>query len=97
MKRIAREGIYLEVCLSSNLQTGAITSLKDHPLPRFLEAGIRVALCTDNPTVSSTTLSREYELAMETFGFSEDDMRRIANMSCRGTFLASGCPEVGLE
>ncbi len=97
MKRIAREGIYLEVCLSSNLQTGAVVSLKDHPLPKFLDAGIKVALCTDNPTVSSTTLSREYELAMETFGFSEDDMRRIATMSCRGTFLGAGCPEVGLE
>jgi hypothetical protein len=32
---------------------------------------------------------------METFGFSEDDMRAIARMSCRGTFLASGCPEAG--
>lgn len=97
MKRIARDGIYLEVCLSSNLQTGAVAALKDHPLPKFLDAGIKVALCTDNPTVSSTTLSREYELAMETFGFSEDDVRRLANMSCRGTFLGAGCPEVGLE
>jgi len=95
MRRLARDGIWLEVCLSSNLQTGAVASLKEHPLPRFLDAGIKVALCTDNPTVSSTTLSREYELAMETFGFSEDDMRRLAAMSCRGTFLAAGCPEMG--
>jgi adenosine deaminase len=70
-----------------------VASLKEHPLPRFLDAGIKVALCTDNPTVSSTSLSREYELAMETFGFSEDDMRRLARMSCEGTFLAAGCPE----
>jgi len=88
IKRLAADGIYLEVCLSSNLQTGAIDKLEDHPLPRFLEAGVKVALCTDNPTVSSTSLSREYELAMTTFGFSENDMKSIAEMSRGGTFLA---------
>ena len=91
VKRLARDGIYLEVCLSSNLQTGAVTDLRDHPLPRFLEAGVQVALCTDNPTVSNTTLTREYELAMDTFGFSENDVIELARMSCRGTFLAAGC------
>ncbi len=91
IKRLAADGVYVEVCLSSNLQTGAVGSLKDHPLPRFLDAGVKVALCTDNPTVSSTNLSREYELAMEAFGFSEDDVRRLARMSCQGTFLAAGC------
>ena len=83
--------------LLAAIGTGAVASLKEHPLPRFLEAGIKVALCTDNPTVSSTSLSREYELAMETFGFSEDDMRAIASMSCRGTFLGAGCPEAGTD
>jgi len=91
IKRLARDGIYLEVCLSSNLQTGAVTDLKDHPLPRFLDAGVKVALCTDNPTVSSTSLSREYELAMDHFGLSENDVVELARMSCQGTFLAAGC------
>ena len=87
IKRLAADGIYLEVCLSSNLQTGAVARLSDHPLPKFLEAGVKVALCTDNPTVSNTTLSREYELAMETFAMSESDIRALAEMSCLGTFL----------
>ncbi len=90
MKRLARDGVYVEVCLSSNLQTGAVAQLRDHPLPRFLDAGIKVALCTDNPTVSATTLSGEYELAMEAFGYTEADVRRLADMSRRGTFLAAG-------
>lgn len=91
MKRLAKDGVYLEVCLSSNAQTGAVADLKDHPLPKFLDAGINVALCTDNPTVSSTTLSREYELAMDLFGLTGNDVRELAAMSCRGTFLAAGC------
>jgi adenosine deaminase len=91
MKRLARDGTYVEVCLSSNLQTGAVNELRDHPLPRFLDAGMNVALCTDNPTVSATTLTREYELAMDLFGLGERDVRELAAMSCRGTFLAAGC------
>ena len=91
IKRLAADGVYLEVCLSSNVQTGATPTLAEHPLPRFLDAGVKVALCTDNPTVSATTLSREYELAMTTFGFSEADIRDLAKMSCQGTFLSGGC------
>jgi len=91
IRRLAKDGVYLEVCLSSNVQTGAVDRLEDHPLPRFLEAGVKVALCTDNPTVSSTSLSREYELAMETFGLGENDVVELARMSCQGTFLADGC------
>ena len=91
MKRLARDGTYLEVCLSSNVQTGAVATLDEHPLPKFLDAGINVALCTDNPTVSSTSLSREFELAMATFGLSESDVRELAAMSCRATFLGAGC------
>ena len=92
LKRLAADGTYLEVCLSSNIQTGAVDDLKQHPLPRFLEAGVKVAISTDNPTVSSTTLSREYELAMDLFGFSEEDVRALVLMSRGGTFLSGGSP-----
>ena len=91
IKRLARDEVYLEVCLSSNLQTGAVDDLKNHPLPRFLDAGVKVALCTDNPTVSSTSLSQEYLLAMELFDLSENDVKHLAKMSAHGTFLAEGC------
>jgi adenosine deaminase len=95
VRRLARDGTYVEVCLSSNLQTGAIARLSDHPLAIFLEAGVNVALCTDNPTVSDTTLGREYELAMATFALDEQAVGDLASMSCRGTFLAGGCPQDG--
>lgn len=90
LKRLAADGIVVECCLTSNIHTGAIDRYQDHPLPKFLEAGVKVALCTDNPTVSATTLAREYEIAMETFAFSEEDMRRIARMSWEGSFLPEG-------
>jgi adenosine deaminase len=91
IKRLAADGVVVEVCLSSNHQTGAVRDLRDHPLPRFLDAGVQVALCTDNTTVSSTTLSREYELASELFGLGGDDLRQLARMACSATFLRDGC------
>jgi adenosine deaminase len=92
MRRLAADGIVVECCLTSNLQTGAIDDYAEHPLAKFLEAGMKVALCTDNPTVSNTSLTREYEIAMTTFGLSEADMQRIARMSWEGTFLAEPAP-----
>lgn len=87
LKRLAADKIVVECCLTSNIHTGAIDRYEDHPLPKFLDAGVPVALCTDNPTVSSTDLRREYEIAMETFDFTEDDMRKIASMSWEASFL----------
>lgn len=52
----------LEMCPTSNLNTKAVLSVKDHPLPRFLEDGICATFNTDNRTVSDTNLTQEIEL-----------------------------------
>ncbi len=86
-RRIARDEITIEVCLSSNVQTGAVQSLSEHPLGKFLDAGIRCALCTDNTTVSDTTLVDEYLLAIDLLDLSEEDVRRLAMMAWESTFV----------
>jgi adenosine deaminase len=50
----------VDVCLGSNLDTGAIATLADHPLPRWWRAGVPVALSTDDPAVHGLTLADEY-------------------------------------
>jgi adenosine deaminase len=55
--------VTLEVAITSNVQTGAARSRSQHQLAALAAAGVRVALCTDNPTVSDTRLTREYEIA----------------------------------
>jgi len=87
LKRIARDGIAIEVCLTSNLQTGAVPAVAAHPLGKFLDAGIRCALCTDNTTVSATTLVGEYLLAIEELDLSADDVRRLAAMAWEASFI----------
>jgi adenosine deaminase len=87
LRRLARDKILIETCLSSNLQTGAVSSLSEHPLPKFLEAGVPCSLCTDNTTVSSTSLVNEYLLAIETFDLSESDVRKLVGMGQDWSFV----------
>ena len=63
VKRLARDRIAVEVCVSSNYHTGAVARGAVHPLLTFLEAGVPVALCCDNSTVSHTDAVGESLLA----------------------------------
>jgi adenosine deaminase len=58
-KRLRVENILVEVCPSSNIHTGTIRSIKEHPLGVFLDEGVPVAICTDNRWISHTKLSWE--------------------------------------
>jgi len=68
VKRLARDRIAVEVCLSSNYHTGAVRRGTRHPLLTFLEAGVPVALCCDNSTVSRTDAVRESLIAAAQVG-----------------------------
>lgn len=63
MRRLARDQILVECCQTSNYQTGAVKRGQPHPIGQFLEAGVPVAICTDNTTVSNTSQNRENGLA----------------------------------
>jgi len=56
-------GTVLDVCLTSNLRTGVVPKLADHPLPALIDAGIRCSLSTDDPAMFDTDLGREYATA----------------------------------
>lgn len=66
MRRLARDQILVECCQTSNYQTGAVKRGHAHPLQTFLEAGVPVAICTDNTTVSNTSQNRENSIAAKT-------------------------------
>lgn len=71
----------LEICISSNLCTGVVRSLKDHPVRRLYDLGVPIILNTDDPAMFHTSLSREYRIAAEQFGFSEMELRELAAKS----------------
>jgi aminodeoxyfutalosine deaminase len=69
VRELADRGIVLDVCPLSNLRTGAVSTLADHPLPRLVAAGVRCSISTDDPAMFDTDLSRDYEAA-ESLGLS---------------------------
>jgi adenosine deaminase len=78
--------IPIEVCLSSNVHTGATASLAAHPFPHYLRNGFRVTLNTDNRLMSRTSMTEEYLLAVEHFGCSLDDLEKITINGMKSAF-----------
>ena len=60
---LAGRGTILDVCPLSNLRTGAVHSLEEHPLPQLVAAGVRCSISTDDPAIFDTDLTRDYEAA----------------------------------
>ena len=86
LERLADESTALWVAPTSNVATGVVESFEAHPLPRLLDAGLRVAVGADDPLLFSTTTAREHELLRTTFGFGERTMRLLAENSWRAAF-----------
>jgi aminodeoxyfutalosine deaminase len=69
VRELAGRGTVLDVCPLSNLRTGAVRSLEEHPLPRLVAAGVRCSISTDDPAMFDTDLARDYAAA-ESLGLS---------------------------
>jgi adenosine deaminase len=80
------QGIALEMCPSSNLQTGAAPSLAEHPLGRLDELGFRVTVNCDNQLMSATRLSRELGLVCDAFDYTIEDVRRLSRNAAQSAF-----------
>lgn len=86
MKFLKQEAIALEMCLTSNLQTKAVTKLAEHPLDRYYRTGLRVTINTDNRTVSGTTLNKEYNLIQEVFQWERQDFAAVNKNALEASF-----------
>jgi aminodeoxyfutalosine deaminase len=60
---LAQRGIVLDISPVSNVRTGAVGSLAEHPLPKLVDAGVRCSISTDDPAMFDTDLTRDYEAA----------------------------------
>lgn len=86
MDQLREEQIPLEICVTSNVKTGAVASIVEHPLRRLFDAGVPITISTDDPGMFDTDLTSEYELIRRVFGFSEGELFEIKQSADRFRF-----------
>ncbi|HYP06149.1 MAG TPA: adenosine deaminase [Bryobacteraceae bacterium] len=75
MRRLRDDDIPLEVCITSNVCTGAVPSIEAHPVRRLYDAGVPVIINTDDPALFRTSLLAEYAIARDRFGIPEAEIK----------------------
>ncbi|MBN1685110.1 MAG: adenosine deaminase [Spirochaetales bacterium] len=76
-----------EMCLSSNLQTGVVKSIEEHPFNMLYKNSFRVLLCADNRLMSNTNLSKEMLLASDSYGLNLRDLEKLSINAMKSAFL----------
>ena len=79
--------IPLEICLTSNVDTGAVKTLEEHPFGLYHRYRFRVTLNTDDRLMSDTTMSKEFRIAHQVFKLSLDDLEKITINSMKSAFI----------
>ena len=87
LAHLAEQGIALEVCPTSNLATGAVASLEEHPLREMVAAGALVTINSDDPPMFGTTLNQEYAVAAELLDLDADGITELAGNAVRASYL----------
>ena len=90
---LAKQGIGIEMCPISNLQTKAVQSTAEYPLREFLDAGLKVSINTDNRTVSNTSLAKVLEFVQKTYGVSDEEIRKMMQNAVETAFARDDVKE----
>ncbi|MEW9617151.1 adenosine deaminase [Shinella sp. S4-D37] len=87
VRRLADEGVVLEVCPGSNVALKVFPDFERHPLRALHEAGVRVTLNSDDPPFFHTSLAREYDVASSIMGFRDDDLLGMTRTAIEAAFV----------
>ncbi len=77
LELVLARGVTIEACPTSNVHTGVIAEVSEHPLRRWLDAGVQVTVCTDNTLLSAVTLPVELERVRSIPGIDEAAIARV--------------------
>lgn len=86
---VVEEGVVIEACPTSNVHTGVIASVADHPIVKWLERGVRVCVCADNTLLSSTTAAEELRRIAAVPGMTEARQRHLVTTGHDAAFVRS--------
>ena len=89
IRYIGNRRLTIEVCISSNMQTNPeIGAVSQHHFRHMLDEKLSVTLCTDNRLVSHTTVTKEYQIALENFAITAKDLRNIVTYGFKRSFFS---------
>ncbi|MBQ7874879.1 MAG: adenosine deaminase [Oscillospiraceae bacterium] len=97
LKKLADEGITLELCPTSNLHTCIFEKIEDYPIRKFMEKDVKVTVNTDNMTVSNVTLGSEFEKLIAAFDLTDEEVKDIARNSVNACFATAEIKAALLE
>jgi adenosine deaminase len=86
LREMAKRNVLVEICLTSNEVILGVSGNR-HPLPMYLRFGVPVALATDDAGVSRSSMTQEYQRAVESYGLSYAELKRMARSSLAYSFL----------
>jgi aminodeoxyfutalosine deaminase len=86
LEHLAKHGVPLEVCPSSNVATRAVASLDEHPIKQFRDAGVTITVNSDDPSMFGTSLNQEYEIAARLLDLDTAGVADLARASVRASF-----------
>jgi len=86
VEELAERGIVLECCPTSNVVLDLFPSYEEHPLPRLMEAGVRVTLGSDDPPYFGASIGGEYAICRERWGFDDGALRGMTQTAIEAAF-----------
>ena len=86
---LAEQKIPLEMCLISNVRTGVVDTVKDHPVREYFDRGIVLSINTDDPKMFGTSLAEEYCLLQEKFDFTKNEICSLILQSVQTSWLSN--------
>lgn len=87
LKELFKRGISIESCPISNIRTGIINKLENHPIRKFIDAGVKVSVNTDDPSMFGTDMMYEYMQLHKKLGFTVSELYQISLDSIETSFM----------
>jgi adenosine deaminase len=97
LQEVRERGLHLEVCPTSNVQTGAAASIAAHPIQALWRAGVSLSFHTDNRLMSRTSASREAALLVADAGFSWEELRQMSLQAAGASFMPPAARQAAVE
>lgn len=87
MDYVAEKEIPIELCPVSNVRTGVVNSIREHPIRKYFEHGLVISVNTDDPKMFNTSLAHEYRSLVQNCGFTKQEICKIILLSINSLWL----------